>query len=307
MRSNRQGRFAAVAAAALGLVLAGGGFEPAAAQTAAVPGDVFVSLVSGQVQWRDSTGALRRVLIGTSAGQASSLAFDAGRNLYVPHWYAQVASQVLGPVPGNTIERFDANGLLIQGYFGSGYDCNPSSVTFDGGGNVYVGQADCSGDILKFDPDGRPLDAHDVPTTLRGTDHVDLADDGCTMFYTSRDRNVYRYDVCARAALPNFNVEPLPGSNAYHVAVLPDGGVLVADAEVIVRLDADGRLVRTYTMPDQTWHLYGGVDYVGDGTFWATNGWNPSVMRFDLETGAVVGGFTTGTDEFTVAGVAVVR
>ncbi len=264
-------------------------------------GDVFIALTNGQVQWRNPDGSLRQVLFTGSEGQASSLAFDAARNLHVPHWYSHVPG-----VPGNTVMRLDPNGNLM-GSFGSGYECNPSSVTFDGLGNVYVGQADCTGDILKFDASGTLLASFDVPTTLRGTDHIDLAADGCTMFYSSRDQNIYRYDVCTSTPLPKFNLQPLPGTNAYHIVILPDAGVLVADSEMIVRLDAAGNIVQTYNVPGQTGYLYGGVDFVGDGTFWASNGFNGNIIRFDIQTGAVVGSFNTLSGDLTAAGVAVRR
>jgi len=264
--------------------------------------DLFVALTNGQVQWRSSEGVLRQVLVGTSDGQASSLAFDAARRLYVPHWYSRNTLP-----PGNTIERFDASGVLISGYFGTGYNCDPSSIAFDALGNVYVGQADCTGNILKFDAAGNLLTSYQVLTTLRGTDHIYLAKDNCTMFYASRDKNIYRYNVCTGTQLPNFNLLPLPGSNAYHIAILPDGGVLVADSEMIVRLDAAGNQVQTYNVPGQTGYLYGGVDWVGDGTFWASNGFNGNVYRLDLLTGAVVGSFNTLSGDLTAAGVAVRR
>jgi hypothetical protein len=264
--------------------------------------DVFVALTNGQVQWRTPEGLLRQVLLGTSDGQSSSLAFDSAQRLYVPHWYSR---QTLPP--GNTIERFDASGVLIPGYFGTGFNCDPSSMAFDSLGNVYVGQADCTGDILKFDAAGNLLASYDVPTTNRGTDHIYLAADNCTMFYTSRDQNIYRYNVCTRTPLANFNLQPLPGSNAYHIAIMPGGGVLVADSEVVVRLDATGNQVQTYNVPGQTGYLYGGVDFVGDGTFWASNGYNGNVYRFDILTGAVLASFNTLSGDLTAAGVAVRR
>ncbi len=52
-------------------------------------GDVFVGLLDGSVQWRSPDGTLRRTLISGSDGEASGLAFDASRILYVPHWISQ--------------------------------------------------------------------------------------------------------------------------------------------------------------------------------------------------------------------------
>jgi hypothetical protein len=52
---------------------------------------------------------------------------------------------------------------------------------------------------------------------------------------------------------------------------------------------------------------YGGVDLVGDGTFWATNAFSDNVVRFDLQSGAMLGRFNTGTGGGDAAGVGVRR
>jgi Big-like domain-containing protein len=262
-------------------------------------GDVFVAIVNpGRVQWHRPDGTLRGVLSSAHDGQISSLAFDAARNLYVPHWWGSA----LG-VPGNTVTRLDPN-LNQLGSFGSGYNSDPSSVTFDANGYVYVGQADDSGDILKFDSNGTLVASFNVAVGNRGTDHIDLGLDGCTMFYTSRTKDVYRYDVCTNTQLPFFNTQPLPGDEAYHIRVLPDGGVLIADYRVIVRLDASGNQVQTYAVPGEP-NFWGGVDHKGDGTFWASNAYSGNIYRFDLTTGAILASFNTGTGNYSAAGLAV--
>jgi DNA-binding beta-propeller fold protein YncE len=179
-------------------------------------------------------------------------------------------------------------------------------MAFDAAGNMYVGQADCTGDILKFDAAGNLVASFDALTTNRGTDHIDLASDGCTMFYSSRDKNIYRFNVCTNTQLLPFNIQPLPGDTAYHVRVLPDGGVLVADSAVIVRLDAAGNQIQTYVVSGET-NYWGGVDYGGDGTFWATNAWTDKAYKFDLQSGAVLATINSGTSGFTLAGVGVRR
>jgi hypothetical protein len=262
-------------------------------------GDVFVAIVNpGRVQWHGPDGTLRGVLSSAHDGQISSLAFDAARNMYVPHWWGSA----LG-VPGNTVTRLDPN-LNPLGSFGSGYNSDPSSVTFDLSGNVYVGQADDTGDILKFDASGSLVATFNVAVGNRGTDHIDLGLDGCTMFYTSRTKDVYRYDVCTNTQLPFFNTQPLPGDEAYHIRVLPDGGVLIADYRVIVRLDASGNQVQTYVAPGEP-NFWGGVDHRSDGTFWASNAYSGNIYRFDLATGAILASFNTGTGTYSAAGLAV--
>jgi outer membrane protein assembly factor BamB len=140
----------------------------------------------------------------------------------------------------------------------------------------------------------------------QGTDHIDLATDRCTLFYTSRTHDVLRFDVCINAQLPNFNTAPLPGYENYHLRILPDGGVLVAATEEIVRLDASGNVVQTYSAPGET-NYWGGVDLVGDGTFWASNAYTANIYRFDLKSGTVLTSFNTGTGIWSVAGVGIRR
>jgi hypothetical protein len=128
--------------------------------------------------------------------------------------------------------------------------------------------------------------------------------DGCTMFYASRTLDILRYNDCTNTQLPNFNAQPLPGEAAYHIRVLPDGGLLVADSHLIVRLDSSGNQIQTYFAPGES-NYWGGVDHIGDGTFWASNAFTGNIYRFNLASGAVVSFFNTGTGSLTAAGVAV--
>jgi len=261
-------------------------------------GDVFVAFLNGNVQWHNPDGTLKQLLPAFSDGQASSVAFDAAGNIYVPHWW----NHAFG-TPGNTVARYDASGALL-GAFGSGYNSDPSSIAFDAQGNMYVGQADDTGDILKIDPAGNLVASFNPAVGVRGTDHIDLGLDGCTIFYASRTQDVLRFNVCTNTQLPNFNTQPLPGYAAYHVRVLPDGGVLVADTQVIVRLDASGNQIQLYTAPGEQ-NYWGGVDITGDGTFWASNAATDNIYKFDLQSGAVLASFNTGTGGGTAAGLGV--
>jgi len=260
------------------------------------PGDVFAALIGGTIQWHNADGSFRQNLPPYGNGQISSLSFDSAGNLYAPNWYGTILP------PGNTVAKFDPSGNLL-GSFGSGYNANPGSVTFDALGNVYVGQSEGTGNILKFDPAGNPLATFVVAIGNKGTDHIDLGLDGCTMFYTSRTHDVYRYNVCTGTQLPFFNTQPLPGFEAYHIRVLPDGGVLVADTAWIVRLDSSGNQIQTYFAPGEN-NYWGGVDIVGDGTFWASNAATSNIYHFNLQSGAILGSFNAGAGT-GVAGVGV--
>jgi hypothetical protein len=262
------------------------------------PGDVFVSLEPGPVQWRRSTGTLVRTMTGVVPGYAEGMGFDAAGKLYVTRWRLNVNPSTTG----NTTEVFDVHGQPA-GTYGSGYNCDPHAIVFDASGTGYVGQAGCTGTVLKFVP-GQPPVALPVAPDNAGAFWIDLGADGCTLFYTSWGPNVKRYDGCARVQRSNFNKASLPGGEAHDLRVLPDGGVLVSSGDVIARLDASGSLLRTYQVPGES-HPWTGLDLVGDGTFWAGNYESSNVYRFDLVTGAVLSGFNTGTPRHTVVDVLV--
>jgi len=260
------------------------------------PGDVVVSLEPGPVQWRLPDGTLRATLIGAGLGTGEGMAFDASGNLYVARWCIDSTCS-----DGNTVEMFDAAGQP-RGPFGSGYDCSPHAIVFDAGGTAYVGQAGCTGAILKFVP-GQPPIAFTVAPDNQGSFWIDLAADRCTIFYTSFGPNVKRFNVCTGVQLSDFNAAAVPGGMAQDLRILPDGGVLVASGQVIARLNASGGLVRTYEVPESS--VWAGLDLVGDGTFWAANYETSNVYRFDLTSGTVLAGFNAGTPPHTVVGVRV--
>ena len=273
----------------------------AAAHTTFTRGDLFVSLRTGQVQWYSPDGTPNGSLVNVVPGKAEGMGMDALGHLYVSHYCAD-ASFCLA---GNSVERFNSNGVSL-GAFGGGYNCNPYSFAFDRTGRVFVGEADCTGDLLVLDGSGALRGAFDVGHDGRGAARIDLAPDGCTMFYTSQGPNVKRYDVCSGRQLPDFNAAPIPGGVAHALRILPDGGVLVAAVYTIVRLNSAGAVVQSYDVagaPD----LWMGLDLAGDGTFWASNYGSSDIVRFDIATGTVLSSFNTGTPTTTVKDVLVMR
>ena len=274
--------------------------QAAVTQITFAPGDLFVSLRTGQVQWFSSDGTLNGTLTNVIPGKAEGMGFDAVGNLYVTHYCLDPTC-----LTGNSVERFNTLGVSL-GAFGGGYNCNPYAIAVDRGGRVYVGQADCSGDLLAFDGAGTLRSAFDVAQDSRGSARIDLAADGCTMFYTSQGPNVKRYDVCSNRQLPNFNAAPSPGGAAHALRILPDGGVLVAAVYTIVRLDSAGAAVQSYDVPGEP-DLWMGLDLAGDGTFWASNYGSSDIVRFDTATGTVLSSFNTGTPTTTVKDVIVRR
>jgi sugar lactone lactonase YvrE len=270
---------------------------PGAIATTFQRGDVIVSLEPGPVLWYGPDGTPKRLILGTEVGTGEGMAFDAAGNLYVTRWCIDGSCNT-----GNTVEKYTPAGLP-SGRFGGPYNCNPHAIVFDRTGAAYVGLAGCSGDIVRIALDGEAISMRVAPDH-QGAFWIDLAPDGCTMFYTSWGPNVKRYDVCARVQLPDFNRAPLPGGAAHDLRVLSDGGVLVSSGEIIARLDPSGTLVQTYEIPGEP-SLWAGLDLAGDGTFWAANYQSSNVYRFDLATGAVRARFNTGTPSHTVVGIRV--
>ena len=261
-------------------------------------GDIVVSLWTGEVQWRRADGSLFRTLHGAIPGTAAGMRFDPQGRLYVARWRPEDDPDS----GGNTVERFDASGESL-GAFGSGYDCDPTAIAIDPAGIAYVGQAGCSGAIVKLTPE-QPGRAMDVAPEYQGSFWIDLAPDRCTLFYTSWGPAVKRFDACRGIQLQDFNAAPLPGGIAQDLRILPDGGVLVSSGDVIARLDSSGSLVQTYQVEGE-YSPWAGLELAGDGSFWVVNYESSNVYRFALSSGAVINGFNTGAPPHTAIGLAI--
>jgi hypothetical protein len=265
------------------------------------PGDVFVSLEPGPTQWWLADGTLNRVIVGTVPGTGEGIGFDVSGNLYVTRWCIDPWCQPTG----NTVEMFNVKGESM-GAVGSGYNCSPHAILFDSTNTAYIGQAGCSGAIMKVPPgqDRNPT-IFNVAWDHQGSFWIDLAADGCTMFYTSYGPNVKRFDTCAGVQLADFNAAPVPGGVAHDVRVLPDGGVIVATGEVISRLDQNGVLTGTYAVAGEP-SYWAGLDLAADNnSFWAANYESSRVHRINLGTGQVMATLDAHTPPHTVVAVRV--
>jgi streptogramin lyase len=253
-------------------------------------GTVMVSTGSGLVTEFDQDGNnLGQIDTTTGSANTAGSAFDSAGNFFVTDFQAQ------------QVTKFDPTGALI-GSFGSGYNADPESVIFDAAGNVYVGQADGTHNVLKFDPSGNLLATFSPATEDRGTDWIELDSDQCTLFYTSEGVLVKRFDVCTNTQLTDFNTALLPGSNAYAHRLLPSGGILVADTSEVVRLDASGNQIQTYSLPGTS--LLFAVNLDPDGTsFWTADLLSGEVFKVDIATGSIIKQWSAaGAAGFTAAG-----
>jgi len=279
---------------AVGVLMLGRG--AAATHVSFERGDLFISLETGPVQWRLADGTLIRLLVPTVIGTGEGMAFDAHGNLYVARWCVDSSCST-----GNTVEMYDVLGRS-WGAAASGFDCAPHALVFEANGTAYVGQAGCRRSILKFVPSEIGATEFRVAEDFQGVFWVDLAADGCTIFYTSYGPNVKRFDTCAGVQLADFNQQPMPGGSTQDLRILPDGGVLVSSGSVIARLDAAGALLQTYGVAGAAY--WSGVDLVGDGTFWAGNYETSDVCRFDLAgAGGPITCFNAAAPPHSVVGV----
>jgi RHS repeat-associated protein len=167
---------------------------------------------------------------------------------------------------------------------------------------MYVGQADGTHQILKFDVSGHLVAVFNVAVENRGSDWIWLSSDQCSMYYTSEGPNVKTFNVCTNTQLPNYNLDPLPDAVAYAVVEMSES-VLVANTRVITRLTA-GHISQTYDAPGED--CWSSVALDTDGaSFWAGDFCTGDVYKFDIASGHVVRQFNTGTGKFTVFGLAV--
>jgi uncharacterized repeat protein (TIGR01451 family) len=209
------------------------------------------------------------------------MAFDKAGNLYVTNFDA------------DSITELDPTGAPLRTIrAGIPAGSHPESLVFDTAGDAFVGLADGNGAILKFDPSWHLVATYQAATDDRGTDWVDLSSDQHTLDYTSEGDSIKRFDTAANRQLPNF-VSGLPGTAAFAHRILADGGELAADSQSVLRLDASGKVVKTYTSPDpKDTHLFA-LNLDPDGTtFWTADANTSHVLRFNIATGAVVDQFT---------------
>jgi len=268
------------------------GLSGTAAQTVTVssfPTGIFVGIVGGKVMQFATDGTLLRTMDTGLAGTVSGMAFDNSGTLYATDFTA------------GSISRFDPKTGSLLGTFGSGFNCQPETISFDGAGNAYVGQQGCSRTILKLDPSGKLLATYPVKTENQGGDDVDLSADQCTLLYTSEGASVLRYDVCHNQQLAAFATGL---KKALVLRILPDGGAIVGDLSDIVRLNSSGQTVMTYTASGEQCLYAITLDQDGS-SFWAGDYCSSNIYRFDIASGRQITKFNTGTATGTVFGIAI--
>jgi streptogramin lyase len=256
-----------------------------------VKGDVFVGAGNGQVFQYKPDGTLVQKLSSGLASETTGMAFDASGNLYSTNFEAQA------------IVKYDQNGVKI-GTFGSGFNADPESILFDKSGNAYVGQADGTHNILKFDSAGNLLKTI-VPVggTDRGTDWIDLSSDQHTLFYAGEGPHIRTIDAVSGA--PGLFTSK--GNELFALRLLDNGDILAANgSNQVVLFDANGNIIQSYTLPGASEIFALNLD--PDGTsFWTGDiGGSTGIWEVDIATGNILEHWNASKDGASeVAGLAV--
>jgi uncharacterized repeat protein (TIGR01451 family) len=243
-----------------------------------VAGDVFAGLDSGSYNVYDNSGVFKENIDQAGLGYAGAgCAFDQADP---PHlWTTNFSSS-------HIVEFADPHPhAILQNYASGG--SSSESIVFAANGDFYVGHADGDADVRRYDSTGAFQQAYDVATESRGSDHIELAANQTTLFYTSEGGRILRYDLSTGTQLPDFATI---GGESFALRLLPPGdgsaGLLVANFGDIKRLDSTGAVIQTYDAPgEESWFA---LNLDPNGTsFWSADLFSGSIYRFNIATGAI--------------------
>ncbi len=251
-------------------------------------GDVLAGDASGLIKHFSATGVLLDTLnTGSNSAEQTGMCFGESGNLRSTNFTA------------NNMTLFDNMGNVLTPSWGGPFNQHPESCVLNAVGDIYVGQADGSRDVLKFSPGGSLLGSFNVATGPRGSDWIDLAGDQCTLFYTSEGNIIRRFDVCGNAQLPDFVAgftAPGSSSECYALRIRINGEVMVACTDKIYRLSTTGTVIQSYPLPaGETSFLFAMNLDPDNATFW-TAGYNSgNIYRISIATGALITQFAAGS------------
>jgi len=260
-------------------------------------GNIFAGVGSGLIKEFKPDGTFVQTLDTTSASfEQTGMCFDSSGNLRATSFEA------------NSMTLFDNSGTVITYPWAGPFSFHPESCVIDAAGDIYVGQADGTGDILKFNPAGTLLDTFDVAVPDRGSDWIDLASDQCTMLYAGEGDEIFRYNVCTHTQLSSFT-SGLTGGSCYALRIRSNDQVLVACSTQVHLLNADGTVAHTYLNSDFTpapSALFA-LNLDPDGTsFWTADisSSGGQIYHMDIATGTQLGTFNAAAP-VDVAGLAI--
>lgn len=265
-----------------------------------VTGDLFVS---AGIPPLDAAAPTGQFVVLQEDGTPRHEVFDQQRRTYTRGCALEPATGVLWAANGddNTIARIsDVHDsrrehevlqeidLRRQTFVNGRARGAVQSVVFAASGAAYVGTTSGTNVLLKLSAAGKVIDSY----TMAGgapPAWLDLAADQHTIFYTSQDNVVRRFDLASRAPLPAF-AELIDGT-LHALRLLPnDQGLLVAGSAGVTRLDANGQYLARYWLPERQFES---LALAPDGRSFWTSTQRGELYRFDIASGAVMTGPVT--------------
>ena len=290
------------------------------------PGDLFVGVLNGNYLIYDNEGNSKGTISTGYQGLTGTPAFDANFDLYVPTADESFIVKFGGHPPHDIQQTIDF-GLNSQG--------KPFFFSFAANGDFYVGTSSSNNmDVVHYDSTGvfQQIFVLEPDSNYSGSDLIfgmDLASDQHTIYYspisfgfTAQSSVIKRFDVANNQQLEDWAV--VDGWSGEIVLLPPkdgSGGLLISQFTEIKRLDANGDLVRTYTVPippedpsgvgfcngaagqQALWEL--ALDPNGT-SFWTIDFCRANLFKINIETGAIEAGpINTGTGPNTVFGLGI--
>jgi hypothetical protein len=247
---------------------------------------VFVGIDGGVYERRTSQGMFVEDVVVHAAAMTTGCALDSNLDIWVSFFSNRVEKWGHARPHTRDLQVLTGGANIPEDLFAEDVDLDVSE-------GLYVGHA-AGGDpigteVHKYDAGGTLVGEYPIQVEARGSDFIDLASDGCTLFYTSEGRLIKRYDVCADNQLADFGQLPGDGT-AFEVLLLPPGdgsrGLLVVDSDDVKRLDGAAKLVQLYDVADADSWFEAALSPTGS-SFWAADKDTRRLYRFGVESGEV--------------------
>jgi len=256
-------------------------------------GQVFLDFGPMVFVLNPSTGGVVQVLNNSQNGYGEGMTFDSVGNLYIANdqgFLSVFSNKAAGPTQ-----------------FGNyGGDNAATSVVFDPSGDALLAENYITGDdqatLLEYAPgtgaNGAPSNTfypafiNDSPAAY----WIELLDSNDTIAYTLGSNTAKVYDLGESVQHPDIIPNPAltAGESLYALRELPDGSLLVAAADRIIRMNQDGTVLQSYQQ--NTSGIYQNLNLDPDGvSFWTNDELTGKVYRINISSGAVMNGsgFTT--------------
>jgi hypothetical protein len=267
-------------------------------------GDVFLGTTGGMIFEYHPSGTLVQVLPPLNStyfgGFVYGMTFDANGTLYA----ADPFYDFQNPTAGMETFKFDGTGPTA---FGGLSTASAGSVRVDPSGNVFVGLEvnSTTGNLIEFAPGNTTApSAFYFPAYYQtnGIFAFDIAQDDVTMLYDLGTNSLFSYNIALGLQNPDLT-DSLPGTYSGDLRQLPDGTILLADGDRVVRLNSTtGAVIQTYQPAVFSFVL--GLTLDGDGVdFWTDDSITGVVYKINIASGAIVTQFNTQLGQSTFGGL----